>query len=670
MFRLQTNVNNMKFFPFFLSGLMIFLNVQGIAQITKMPTILSDHMVLQQRATIHIWGWAKPGTELVVKGSWGQGKAQGVVDSTGKWDLKIPTVEAGGPYELTIKASLKKKKQPKEDTTIVYSDVYLGEVWVCSGQSNMEWPVRRADNAEAEIKTADFPLIRLFTVKKKYSKEPLEDVEGQWESCSPETVADFSAVGYYFGRDIHQKMEVPVGLIHSSWGGTRIEAWMSAIGLNRIPEYENEWNNLQELKKNEAVYRQTFDSVMNVWMANVLDKMGGTTRGGSTDEGEWKNMTLPQLWEDAGLKGFDGSIWFRKKVDIPESWTGKDLTLSLGPIDDMDVSWFNEEKVGGYETMGHYATPRIYTVPATAVKAGNENIILIKAMDTGGGGGLNGRAKDMHLSIKGSENGEQIALSGEWEYKIAQQLTDIPAAPQMPLLEGPNAATNLYNGMIFPIIPYGINGVLWYQGESNASESEMYKILFPNMIKDWRFRWNIGDFSFFFVQIAPFKYGQPLIGAKLREAQLEGLEIRNTGMAVTMDIGDPDDIHPTNKQEVGKRLGLLAMNKTFGYRDVVSSGPIYNFMKIEGGKIRLYFQNIDGGLRAKEEKDELTHFQIAGKDRIFYPAKAIIQGETIVVSSDQVPAPAAVRYGFTNDATPNLYNGAGLPASSFRTDKW
>ena len=657
----------MKYLNFCLSILTVFACYQTSFTQIKMPTIFGDQMVLQQKSTIYIWGWAKVGTEVTAKGSWPQAKGKTVTDSTGRWMLQMLTTAAGGPYTLEIKGEYKIKKHPKQDTLITYQDVYLGEVWVCSGQSNMQWPLKQADRAEEEIKAADYPKIRLFSVKRQYSQEPLPDTEGEWVLCSPETVAGFSAVGYFFGRELHQKMKVPVGLIHTSWGGTPVEAWMSERGLQRVIEYEEEFTKINLMRAKSDSIGAQYKIEMDRWNQAVLAKMGKHSRGQIEMEGDWQQMQLPQLWEKGGLKDFDGSVWFKKIVEIPEAWSGKDLTLSLGPIDDMDVSWFNDMRVGGYEEQGHYNTARIYTIPATAVKAGS-NLIMVKAMDTGGGGGFGGQAKDMYINVKDDPSTLSISLAGNWAYKIEVELTDMPPRPSMPHTIGPRAPMNLFNGMVAPLMPYGINGVIWYQGESNTNNPELYKSLFPGMIRDWRSRWNIGDFSFFFVQIAPYKYGTPLVGAKLREAQLEGLDMRNTGMVVTMDIGDPEDIHPTNKQEVGHRLALLAQNKTFGYQDVVSSGPMYNFMKIEGDKIRLYFQHTHGGLMAKG--DELTHFEMAGKDKKFYPAKAVIQGESILVSSEQVAEPKAVRYGFTNTAVPNLYNGAGLPASSFRTDKW
>ncbi|RMG26820.1 MAG: hypothetical protein D6730_08340 [Bacteroidetes bacterium] len=639
---------------------------QGLHAQIRLPALFTDHIVLQQKSQANIWGWGKQGTKVTVKGDWPGAKASTVVDSTGKWMVKLPTLKAGGPYEVNIKAEYKSKKEGKQDTLITLRDVYLGEVWLCSGQSNMAWPVRRADRAEEEIAAADYPLIRFFTVKRAYSPTPLEDTEGEWVLCTPETVADFSAVGYFFGRELHQRLNVPIGLIHSSWGGTPIEAWMSEYGLKRVDAYQSELAKIQQLRLHADSMRQVHQQAMAGWTQQVLARMQGMPRGEVLHAGDWQQMKLPTLWEDAGLKGVDGTVWFKKEVDIPADWAGKRLILELGPVDDMDVCWFDELQIGAHQTTGVYDKPRKYEVPATAVQPGRHTI-LVKVMDTGGGGGIYGRPDQLKLYPADAPQAA-ISLAGNWGYKLDVKLDGLPPAPQLPPIEGPRAPMNLYNGMIAPLMPYTINGVIWYQGESNTSNPDLYRELFPAMIRDWRLRWNIGDFSFLYVQIAPFRYGSPLVGARLREAQLAALELRGTGMAVTMDIGDPDDIHPTNKQEVGRRLALLAMDKAYGYPDVPSSGPMYHFMKIEGDKIRLYFEHTFGGLEARG--GELTHFEIAGKDKRFYPAKAVIQGETILVSSEQVPQPVAVRYAFTNDAVPNLYNAAGLPASSFRTDKW
>lgn len=647
--------------------LLLFMAGNGWAQL-RMPAVFGDHMVLQQRVSVNVWGWGKPGTKVSVKGSWPKSKGEAVVDSVGNWTVKLPTPASGGPHTLEIKGIYRAKGEPKQDTLILYEDVLIGEVWVCSGQSNMHWPVRRADRAEEEIAQAEYPSIRLFTVKQQYSRAPLSDTEGEWVLCSPETVADFSAVGYFFGREIHQRTQQPVGLIHSSWGGTPIEAWMSYKGLSRVEAYQPELDKLKLLYAATDSVEAAYASELDAWFEGAMAQMNAQTRAEMMADQGWRSLELPQLWEDAGqeLGKLDGAVWFKKELDLPAEWAGKPLRLELGPIDDMDITWFNQEEIGSHQAMGQHAVERTYDIPASLVKEG-KNVLVVKVMDLGGGGGFRGAPEAMQLR-PAAEDAPAMSLAGRWAYKVEVALTDLPPRPRKLDVDGPRAPMNLYNGMIAPIIPYNINGVLWYQGEANTWNPEMYRELFPAMIMDWRFRWNIGDFSFFYVQLAPFNYEPPRSAPHLREAQLEGLDLRNTGMVVTMDIGDPTDIHPTNKQEVGRRLSLIAMNKAFGYVEEVYSGPIYDFMKMEGDKIRIYFEHTHGGLDFKG--DSLTHFEVAGKDQVFHPAQAVIQGETILVSSEEVPAPVAVRYAFSNGAEPNLYNLAGLPASPFRTDDW
>ena len=437
----------------------------------KLPKILGDNMVLQQQTEVRIWGWADPEEEVTVQ--FQDQKASTKADAQGRWLVKLRTPEAGGPYELAVAG---------KNNRLTLRNVLVGEVWVGSGQSNMEWPVSRSDNAQEEIAAAKYPKIRLFSVAHKISDKPLDDCKGAWVECSPETVPGFSAVAYFFGRHLHKELGVPVGLINSSWGGTICEAWTSREALQADEDFKP-----------------------------ILDR-------------------------------------------------GKQ---------------FNPKN--------------------------------------------------------------------------------------------PNQPSVLFNAMIHPILPFVIRGALWYQGESNVGRAAQYKKLFPTMIQDWRKAWQVGDFPFYYVQLAPFRYGeaQPECLAELWEAQLQTLRLPNTGMAVITDIGNIKDIHPTNKQEVGRRLALWALAKIHG-KQVVYSGPLYESAVVEGNKIRIKFQHADDGLVCKG--DRLTHFTIAGEDKKFVPAEAVIDGSTVVVSSPQVDKPVAVRFGWEDTAEPNLFNKAGLPASPFRTD--
>lgn len=483
----------------------------------RLARIFSDHAVLQQRKPVPIWGTASPGEKVTVEFR-GQ-KVNTVANDDGEWHVTLKPMSAGGPFQMTVRAN----------NTIVLHDVLVGEVWICSGQSNMEWPVAWSQNAEQEIAQANHPQIRLFMVPKAVSDRPLKDLNGgAWQLCTPETVRNFSAVGYFFARELHRALKVPVGMIQSAWGGTPAESWTSKPTL----------------------------------MANP---------------------SLRYLLEN----------WRRAEISYPQTLENYQRQLT---------EW------------------------------------------------------------------EKAAAQARAEGKPEPKKPDPPQDPRT----NPWKPAGLFNAMIAPIVPYAIQGAIWYQGESNAGRAYEYRLLFPTMIRDWREAWAQGDFPFLFVQLANFMAVKPEPGesawAELREAQLMTLSLPNTGMAVAIDIGDANDIHPRNKQDVGKRLALNALAIAYG-KKMVYSGPIYERMKREGSAIRLYFQHVDGGLTTPNG-EPLKGFAIAGADRRFVWAEARIEGSTVVVSSPQVPEPVAVRYAWADNPVCNLYNKAGLPASPFRTDDW
>lgn len=466
-----------------IKSLLFFILFSGsmIAQI-EMPALFSDNMVLQQNFDAPIWGWTKPGTEVIVYGSWSRMPATTTVaDENGIWSVKLKTFGAGGPYQLSI-------------NNMTIENVMLGEVWICSGQSNMQYALEQTQDSAtlSEIRNADFPNIRFFYVARDNSEQPNKDCYGKWEECDPESASTFSAVAYYFGKELHQELNVPIGLIHTSWGGSSAQAWVNRNVLQSAP---------------------------------------------------------------------NGQYYFDK-----------------------------------------YAKEVVAAAP-----------------------GINPRN-----------------------------------------MQTPSA---LYNGMLNPLIPFGIQGAIWYQGEANVKEHNMYTDLMKTLITNWRDEWGEGDFPFYYVQLAPYDYDDRIVGAALREAQRRALlEIPNTGMAVSLDVGNPDDIHPKNKKDVGNRLALWAFAKTYGKEGLVYSGPLYKSMKIEGKKIRLNFDHVGSGLLCKGEK--LTDFQIAGEDWSFFPADAIIDENTVLASSEKVKNPVAVRFAFHNGDKPNFFNKEGLPASTFRTDDW
>ena len=416
-----------------------------------------------------------------------------------------------------------------------------------------------------------------------------------------------------------------------------------------------------EMDRDASKGDNAFRKALARWWQKIGDDL--TWTGRDFDGASWDKLTAPGVWEGHQIGEFDGVVFMRKVVQLPDSWAGKELSLDLGPIDDMDTTWFNGQRVGGMERPGSWNVPRRYVVPADLVKAG-ANVIAVRCLDTGGAGGFAGAPDTMRLR-QGGDGTQSVSLAGHWQAKKGASRDKLPPFPPSQRL-GPNMPTALHNGMIAPLVPFGLKGFLWYQGESNRGRGFQYRTLFKTMIQDWRALFGQGDLPFYFVQIAPFLYGNDAgQAAELREAQMMTMKLKNTGMACTMDIGNPRDIHPKNKKEVGHRLARWALNRDYGKGDVVVSGPVYQGMKTEGDAIRVRFTH-GQGLNARGGAP--SHFQIAAEDGVFVPASARIDGETVVVSSPRIKAPAAVRYAWGAADEPNLFNGAGLPASSFRTD--
>ncbi|NRF41426.1 9-O-acetylesterase [Pedobacter sp. LMG 31643] len=618
-------------------------------------------MVFQQKTNVAIWGNADVGKTVTVISTWNNKTYTSKAGQDGKFKVVLPTPSYGGPYNITI----------SDGEVTKLNNVLVGDVWVCSGQSNMEMPLAgwgKIDNYEQEIKDANYPKIRLLQAVHVTSNTLLDDAKvdnGGWQECTPQYVAGFSSVAYFFAREINKKTGIPIGLIHTSWGGTIAEAWTSATTLKTIPDFVEAVKTIENASNDGSDFKEK----LAAWNKSVLDKDAGIVGGkpawlaASLDVSSWKTMSLPTLWEGAGLSDFDGVVWFRKNITIPQSWTGKDLKINLGTIDDNDVTYFDGEKVGQTEGVG---VPRIYTIPGNKVKAGTFALVL-RVFDTGGAGGVFG---DKNIMALISGGGERLSLDGEWQHKVGLNLKDV--APMPTSNDGPNRTTVLYNAMINPYLQFPIKGAIWYQGESNAGRANQYRTLFPAMIKDWRKSWNQPNFPFYFVQLANYMpvEAQPVATewAELRDAQRETLSLPNTGMAVSIDIGDAVDIHPKNKQDVGKRLAFIALAKDYGVR-IPYSGPIYQSQKIDGAAINLTFKAADGGLKAKDGA-ELKGFAIAGSDQKFHWAKAVVKGNQVIVSSPDVANPVAVRYAWANNPVCNFVNGAGLPASPFRTDSW
>ncbi len=555
---------------------------------------------------------------------------------------------------------------------------------------NRHQPVAEANDADAEIHAADHPLIRLYRVTAKGSDKPLATTEGKWVCCSPETIADFSATGYYFGRELNKTLNVPIGLVQAAVDGAPAEAWTMVKVLEADKEllsiaadYKEEvlCNPDRDRKYEEELARYE-KSKHDLSMPTCYKDPGnlGYNLGWAEpdfNDSKWGAMKLPGFWENQ-VKGMDidGSVWFRREVTIPASLAGKELALSLGPIADFDTAYFNNVKIGstGEETADFWSRGRCYQIPAELVKPGKA-LLAVRVFDQFGPGGFGGKPEEMFLAdVVGKE--QPIPLDGPWNYKIELsldpgklRLASPPLGPADPTMPG-----GLFNGMIAPLIPYAIKGVAWYQGESNVPRAYQYRTLLPAMIRNWRVSWRQGDFPFLIVQLA--NIGKPVdkpcesAWAELREAQaMTAAKIPNCGIATAIDLGGERAVTPKGKQEVGRRLALAALKLVYGHLHLVSSGPTFNSFRFEGDKMRMHFDNVGSGLVAKD--GELKWFFIAGEDREFHWAEAEIEGNTVLVRCPGVKRPTAVRYAWAqNPLGCNLYNKEGLPALPFRTDVW
>ena len=662
--------------------------------------VYGDHMVLQCDRPIRISGTAAPGES--VKVTIGDNSAYATAGDDGEWTAELPAMKAGmQPYSVVVTG--------KEGTPgVSFEDVLIGEVWLASGQSNMEMPVYsgrqfwNSANGKAEVAAADHPGIRLFNTCQRRSVSPgveQKEIAGPgWVVCSPETVGPFSALGYYFARQLHKDLNVPVGVINSSWGGTPIQSWISEAGYrsaNRTGELAKIESSRKPSKEQEAkiaALKKKAKIAFDAWEKRFYAFDPAATAAAQAwknpgfDDSGWQSEEVPS----SPAADFDGIFWYRRTVTIPAEWAGKELTLSLGAVDDCDETFFNGEKVGatGTSTPNYWSVPRVYKIPGKLVRAG-ANTIAVRVADMYSNGGMAGPEPLFYLQL-GNDKNDRIRLNGAWKYKVefkidTQKLGTRPTPPNdLSLTQNhPYFPATLYNSMIAPWTVYPIRGVIWYQGESNAGAYEEYMKLHPLLIQDWRNKWNNPEMPFLFIQLAAFerhspakpgpadfwKNRQPSDSSwpKLREVQTATLAIPNTGMAVAIDVGNPFDIHPADKQTLGYRLGKEAERICYGSK-AISAGPLYERMTVEGNKVRLFFKNIGSGLVARDGAP--ASFAIAGKDGNFVWADAKIDGDTVLVWSDKVKEPAEVRYawaGYPGNA--NLYNKEGFPASPFRTAK-
>lgn len=662
-----------------ISTVMFSCSLPGDQQKLYMPHIFGDHMVLQRDKEINIWGSAKAGQEVIL--SFRDQNIRILPDQNGLWKVRLKPEKAGGPDSLVVVSG---------DEKLIYRDILVGEVWLCAGQSNMEMPLTGflpADpilDSDREIENADYPGLRMITVTRKVSFNEEDDFIGQWQVCSPQTAPQFSATAYFFGRKIHKELGIPVGLVHSSWGGTPVEAWTQYQYLTPFAEFDSVLKKITISTEKYKAREEWLDrlpkrvvaiSGQDRWAR--LDFEDAHLAKPGFDDSQWKTMKLPVHWERTSIDQFDGVIWFRKHIRLPDAMLNRDLVLELGPVDDMDVTYFNGEKIGETQEEGLWKQDRIYKIPGELVKDG-DNIIAVRVLDQRGGGGIYGDPGLMKIYAADLSH-EPVSLAGAWHYlPIAEYrsgafyLFDILdqqfyQRPELPASLGPKTPTTLYNGMISPLVPFTVQGVIWYQGEANTGDPEQYTRLYPAMIQNWRQVWGQGDFPFYFVQIAPYDYGKQTRSYQLRDAQRRSLKVANTGMAVTLDIGNPQNIHPANKQDVGDRLARWALAKTYG-KDLVFSGPLYHSMEVTDSRVRISFEHVNGGLVLRGMKP--GDFLIAGADGVFTNAFAQIRGEILEVWNPEIDKPVAVRYLWDNTSAASLFNKAGLPASSFSTDDW
>lgn len=649
----------------FLSFITAIVAVFSAGAKVSLASVFSDHVVLQQQKDIVIWGWSAPGEKLSVTiapetGRNGKASASTIrkgkvtASKDGKWIVTMPAMPAGGPYTMVVKG---------RDETVTVNDIMVGEVWICSGQSNMEFTMRSVNNAEKEISGATNSMIRSFDVVKDMSRFPALDVKGQWLVSSPETVAGFSAVAYLFAREIADSLKIPVGIVNASWGGTDIESWMSMEAIDVFPKYKRIMKRLRSEELEDYLRRSKeieaeFKKAISL-EPGIPEKWYDTTY----DKSQWDVLRVPGLWTDDRLSGVDGVVWTTTEIDVPERLAGREAMLSLGIIDDDDETWLNGYMIGA--TAG-YDIKRLYRVPEGVLKAG-KNQLTVKIIDNHGGGGCYG-ASDLYFLQVGNER--LSILDNDWRYKVA---VDNEAFEYVE--DGPNAfPSRLFNAMVSPLTSFAARGFLWYQGENNAPRAEEYYRLFPAMIRDWRKQWRDEAMPFYWVQLANYMMAddKPSVSqwAVLRDAQNAALALPYTGQAVIIDAGDADDIHPRDKQTVGNRLARLALHNDYGFRNVACDSPQPLSATLSGKDIELTFTNVEEGLVAHDKYGYLCGFSVADRYGKHHWVKAVITApDKVVLDASGIDTPKQVRYAWAdNPDDANLFNSANLPSTPFEMD--
>lgn len=616
----------------------------------RLPRLLSDGVVLQRDAEVSIWGFARDGEAIAV---WLDDRRVGsTLARAGRWRLFIPAQPAGGPHVLIIEG----------DNTARVDDLWFGDVWVASGQSNMELSMQRVRGRfAADVASADYPLIRQFDVPRGYDfVAPHADFdEGEWVASTPETVLDFSAVAWFFARDLHQRYGVPIGILSSNYGGTTVEGWMSEAALENFPAHLEATRRLHDARYLQSLLDADRRAHAG-WEARVAGNDAGLASDApwshpEHDDRSWQTIRVPGLWAGTPLDGLYGAAWFRREIMLPAALAGHEAALELGRIVDADVTWVNGVEVGA--TTYEYP-PRRYRIPPGVLREGRNVIALRVVNERGTGGFVIDKPYELRIGA------ERIDLSGEWRYRIGSAVEPLPP-PSFVLWHQP---LGFYNAMLAPLTSMTIKGVAWYQGESNVGRAAEYRQLFPAMIRDWRRQWGQGDFPFLFVQLPNFLAASSEPGesawASLREAQRNTLSVPATGMAVAIDVGEWNDLHPAEKKVVGERLARVARELAYGERDLVSSGPLFRSLHAGDGRLVVSFDHTGSGLEARG--GPLQGFAVSGRDGGWQWARAVIDGDHVVVSSAEISDPVAVRYAWAdNPVRANLYNREGLPASPF-----
>jgi sialate O-acetylesterase len=636
----------------------IFGSIASLAALgaeTSLPFVsplFSDNMVLQRGKPNAIWGWATPGQEVRVQ--IGGRSAKAVADANGRWQAQVHPPAPGGPYSITIDGP-----QHAE-----LHEVLVGDVWLCGGQSNMELPLARTRNGGDVIKAAHNPEIRFYKVAARPSYFPAAIPQGQWKICSPETVAEdggLSAVAYYFAKRLQEDIHVPIGLVQDCVGGTPAETWTSAASLRQLPEFGPP---LAELERLKARGGPQYGNYIMPWYDDYdLGLKGNTWAAAELDDSHWKTVRLPGGFQELGVADAPSVCWFRKEITLPNPLPAGPATIQLGVVEKMDTTYINGHWVGASAWVEN---PRVYPLKPGILAPGT-NLVAIRVFKVKPGGGFMSKPDDLRLAL----GGVTIPLAGEWKGALS---VDASAPHPMPMgfENWPVMPSVLYQGMLEPVAPLAISGAIWYQGEANADRAFQYRALLPMMIGDWRKLFCQGEFPFYIVSLPAFMRHQdhPVESswAELREAQaMTARRVPHCALAVTIDTGDPDNIHPADKKIVGNRLACCALATHYGGK-IPYQGPTFKSLQRLPGALKLQFEHTDGGLAARNGK--LEEFSVAGRDHVWHWADAKLEGGSIIVSSSETPEPEAARYAWQSFPAATLYNGAGLPAVPFRTDDW